>query len=292
MKRRIITTGLLIALAFGSVYAQTDRALKKADKKYSLYSYADAVVLYEALYDKNPSDALAVKAADCHFKMNELSEAKQWYDKIEDKKSLAAEHHLHYGNTLESVGDYDQAAKWYKIYKAESNETRGKRKHYGATNVSSYFRDSARYSIEHLPINTKYSDFSPAYFEDGIVFASARVHEVGSQHTFKWDNTSFLDLYYSRYDSVNNDYSKPDYFNSRLNTKFHEGPLSFDGTNDKVIFTRNNYFKSRRKKSDDKVVKLKMYYTERQAELSGQHGWSTIKAVSYTHLTLPTILLV
>lgn len=274
MKRVIFITGLFIALAFSSVHAQSNRALRKADKKFSLYSYADASAIYEALYEESPNDSLALKIATCKFKMNQLTEAKKWYDNVQDKSHMSPEHHLHYGDVLESVGEYEEASKWYGVYKEEQpSESRATEKLYGATHIAEFYKDSSRYKIEHLSVNTKYSDFSPAYFEDGIVFVSARLHEVGSSHTFKWDNSSFLNLYYSKYDSTNNDYSVPDYFDARLNSKFHEGPLAFDGQSDKLIFTRNNYFKAKRRRSDDKVMKLKMYYTERDSSINGQHGW-------------------
>jgi len=275
MKRQIIGTLLLIVLCLGKINAQNDRALTKADKMYSIYSYADAVNIYKELYEESPSDPLALKIATCHFKMNQLTESKSWYDKVSDKAHMSHEHHLHYGDVLESVGDYEGAARWYEVYQVEeSQESRAKEKLYGATHIKDFYADSARYKVSSLPtINTEYSDFSPAYFGDGFVFPSSRIHELGSKHTFKWDNSAFLDLYYTQLDTATNDYGTPSFFDVKLNTKFHEGPLAFDKTGTKVIFTRNNYFKSKKHKSDDKVMKLKLYYADRDTTEEDEHGW-------------------
>ena len=282
MKFKILAIGLLVIVSLGNITAQHGRTLRKADRKYNLYAYADAVVLYKELYEEAPSDELALKIANCEFKMNQLEEAKQWYDKVEDKDHMSHEHHLHYGDVLESIGSYSEAAKWYEVYQTEEEgEARAERKLYGSTHVNDYYKDTARYTIQRLPINSEYSDFSPAFFQDGIVFASARIHELGSKHTFKWDNSSFLDLYYAKIDSATNQFNEPSYLDAKLNTKFHEGPIAFDEHGNKVIFTRNNYFHGKKHKSDDKVMKLKLYYADRDVDETGQHGWHHFEEFPY-----------
>ena len=65
----------------------------------------------------------------------------------------------------------------------------------------------------------QYSDFSPTVYKNGIVFVSSR-HDKGPK--FKWDDTPFLDLYYTETDVAS---AKP--FSEALNSKYHEGPIAF-----------------------------------------------------------------
>lgn len=274
-----------MVLLGGAVMAGPKKLLRKANKSYELFAYADAAELYQKLYEKESSDQLALKIADCMYKMNRIPKALEWYEKVEDKDHMTHQHHLHYGDVLESMGQYEKAKKWYEVYKVEeAEERRAERKLYGITHLDEYYQDSARYKVIALPqINSEFSDFSPAFFEDVVVFASARPHEFGTHHTFKWDNSSFLDLYIAVPDSTGKTLGSARYFDGKLNTKFHEGPLAFDGTGDRVIFTRNNYFHGVKTKSEEKVLKLKLYYADRKVEKDGRHGWHNFEEFPYNN---------
>ncbi len=62
-------------------------------------------------------------------------------------------------------------------------------------------------------------------------------------------------------------------FSKKINTKYHEGPLTFNPGGDTVYFTRNNFHKGRYKKSESGTNKLKIYY----AVLNSQGIWSDVQ---------------
>lgn len=66
---------------------------------------------------------------------------------------------------------------------------------------------------------------------------------------------------------------KTESFSKTLNTKYHEGPMTFTSDAKKVIFTRNNYNNGHYNTSKDKVNKLKIYL----AEDKGEGQWSNIQ---------------
>ena len=101
--------------------------------------------------------------------------------------------------------------------------------------------------------NSEYSDFSPAYYKDGIVFCSARNTDAKTKYT--WDNTSYIDLFVMR-DSLR----APMSLGKPVNTALHEGPATFSTNFDTIFFTRNNYINNKKSNSKDGVVKLKIYY--------------------------------
>jgi outer membrane protein OmpA-like peptidoglycan-associated protein/tetratricopeptide (TPR) repeat protein len=50
-----------------------------------------------------------------------------------------------------------------------------------------------------------------------------------------------------------------EHFSKKLESKYHEGPLSFFKNQDSVIFTRNNYNNGKYREGDDGINKLKLY---------------------------------
>ena len=52
---------------------------------------------------------------------------------------------------------------------------------------------------------------------------------------------------------------KPGPFSKELNTKYHEGPVTFSGDGSRIIFTRNNFNEGRKGQSTENDIKLKLY---------------------------------
>ncbi len=68
----------------------------------------------------------------------------------------------------------------------------------------------------------------------------------------------------------------PEEFSKELNTKYHEGPLTFSADGSRVIFTRNNYNEGKSRKSADNVTKLKLY----SADLR-DGGWANVQELPF-----------
>ena len=71
--------------------------------------------------------------------------------------------------------------------------------------------------------------------------------------------------------------TKTEKFSKSLNTKYHEGPMTFTNDGKKVIFTRNNFNNGQFKTSSDKINKLKIY----TADDKGAGQWNNIKEVPF-----------
>jgi len=96
-----------------------------------------------------------------------------------------------------------------------------------------------------------------------VVFVSDRGESPLAHQTFSWNDRAFLDLYLSQI-SEDGNLQFPSKFYKGLNTKFHEGPLVFYEQDTKMIFTRNNYISKKIGKSQDGIIKLKLYQGEQQ----------------------------
>jgi outer membrane protein OmpA-like peptidoglycan-associated protein len=82
---------------------------------------------------------------------------------------------------------------------------------------------------------------------------------------------------YQGYGYTENPATKTQRFSKSLNSKYHEGPMTFTNDGKKVIFTRNNYTNGKYKTSSDKINKLKIYI----ADDKGAGQWNNIKEVPF-----------
>ena len=277
MNKRIALTFVfgLVALSFS--YSQSNRKMNLANEMVENLQYADAIDMYKLVYKKYQTDLVRIKIAECYASINDPEQEVQWFDLVEDKQAMSPEDHYNYAQALTTLGRFDDAKKWYEVYKTEApDDLRASNKVYALEHLDEYYKDSAKYEVEELEkVNSEKAEFSPAFYLDGIVFPSSRVFQHRSKRTFKFDNSNYLDLFYAE----NNDsldvfsYSDPVHFSNTINTKYHEGALTFSGDNSKVIFTRNNYFHKRKNKSTDGITLLSLYFAEHSENKDGVHGW-------------------
>ncbi len=251
--------------------------MRKADLYFEYFAYRDAVDMYRQLLEKRGADdTLKLKLAESYRKLNNQDSAAAWYSRVEDQGVLQPIHHLYYAQALHASGRFEAAKVQYqKYYDLVSQDSRAPLKIEGIENITDYYIDSALYHVEEVSTNSPAADFSPSYFQDGIIFASARPRPALIKQKFKWDNTPYLDLYYT--EVVEGSYSAPQGLSNQVNSKYHEGPVTFFADGKKMIFTRNNYYQSKTGRSEEGIVKLKLY----QAEVSEEEGWYNIQELPF-----------
>jgi outer membrane protein OmpA-like peptidoglycan-associated protein len=65
-------------------------------------------------------------------------------------------------------------------------------------------------------------------------------------------------------------------FSSEINSKYHEGPVTFSADGSTIIFTRNNFLEGRSGKSSDNINKLKLYTAQLQ-----DGGWANVEELPF-----------
>ncbi|MDP4210647.1 MAG: OmpA family protein [Bacteroidota bacterium] len=229
---------------------------KLADKEFNRYNYYGAIPMYLQINKQKPADIKIMgNLAESYRKINDSENAAVWYRKIIEAGTAKPEDYLYYAQALGRNGDYPLAGEWYQKYydQNQPNAINGLAFEQAFKNISPFYRDSAYYSIHKTSFNSNKSDFSPMYYRGGIVFVTARKEQGTFIKTlYNWTRTSFLDLYVS--DSL-----KTQPFSSAINTRFHEGPVTFSPAQDTIIFTRSNYYHLRFRTDNQGINKLEMY---------------------------------
>ncbi|WP_345266912.1 carboxypeptidase regulatory-like domain-containing protein [Nibrella viscosa] len=235
-----------------------------------------------------------LKLAYSYRKMQDTRNAERVYGElVKSYDDLSSEVYLYYAQALASNGKYRDSQKIYSRYgEKQKEDMRGRRFTMSYMDMNRFYQDSSSYQMAALPINTRQADFSPMYYKNGLVFVSARDESGAVKRVFGWNQTPFLDLYFfpdtTQFKPLTNDpavrttstavlgggsavnlpsdatvddknLSKAEKFSRTLNTKYHEGPLTFSKDQKMVIFTRNNTSKGKAGKSSDGVKKLKLY---------------------------------
>ena len=164
--------------------------------------------------------------------------------------------------------------------------------------MNRFYQDSSSYRLSSLPINSRQADFSPNVLQGrvSICIGPRRIRRNkagGSTGT----RTPFLDLYFhadtnqlrtaapevaratntaqvggsapaeqaaETNASPDKGVTKAEIFSRTLNTKYHEGPMTFTRDQTTIVFTRNNASKGKSGKSSDGVRKLKTIHCERK----------------------------
>ncbi|MEQ9285954.1 MAG: OmpA family protein [Cyclobacteriaceae bacterium] len=257
---------------------------RRGDKHFYNFAYSTALDYYKDALEKDSTQILKLKIAECYKMLNDYLNADDWYHKglSEHGADVDPKYKLHFAQALSTEQKYDEAKEWYEEYKRDmGSDSRAAKKLEGLNDMDRFFKDSVYYQIKEVSINSVGLDFSPMWYDEGILFVSSRTDKPFSKTVFNWDQSSYLDLYYSK-SKPDGDLEAPQIFHKKVNTKYHEGPLSFYNDQQNVVFTRNNYFKGRAKKSSDGVTKLKLYFADRKKNDKGdEDDWVNIRPFEY-----------
>ena len=123
-------------------------------------------------------------------------------------------------------------------------------------------------------INTENLEFSPAFYQNGIVYVTSR-RKSGAID--KNTGGTFFDLFYSDLDRKGFP-MKPQEFSVNMNSTMHEGPVTFNRKGDLVYFTRNNQENGVQKADSKGVTRLKIYEAHK-----GEFDWENIQELPFNN---------
>lgn len=319
IKKIQILIGFVWCLTSFLTQAQSNK-LRAANSEFDKMSYAQAVRNYEAFlgnrsHEKEQLKEALTKLAFSYRKLQDSKNAERVYrDLFNDfETSLESEQILYFAQALANNGKYRESQKMYSQYGEQQKEDlRGRKFTVAYMDNASFYKDSSLYDIDFVyPLNTKFSDFSPMFYENGLVFVSARNEGSGIKRVFNQNETPFLDLFLfsdtmslrketrktvetiqaslgssgksakpnktQENDSFENiEEPEIDEFSKSINSKYHEGPVTFFKDYKKIVFTRNNYNKGKAKKSEKGINMLKLFIATKKG-----NKWTDIKELPF-----------
>jgi len=138
---------------------------------------------------------------------------------------------------------------------------------------------SQKVDIENVVvINSNKLDFSPTYYEEGIVFVSNRKRPKNAQaitdNTDEWLGDNFMSLYYAK--ETEEGMELPQEFSVNITTRYHEGPVSFTRDGQQIFFTRNSYKNGQKETNRKGDTLLKIYSATKNGA-----DWTGIKELPF-----------
>lgn len=260
MKNYILLCIATVSILSLNSYSQ-EKKIASADKKYDNYAYINAIKTYERVAEKGyKSEDLFKKLGNSFYFNSQFDKAAKWYGELFAMNTdLESEYYYRYAQSLKSTGDIEKSNKMLDIFdKKSKNDTRARL----YKNDKNYFDEikanSGRYKIEDAGINSQYSDYGTTFYQNKIVFTSARDTGSLGQRKHKWTGEYFTNLYQSNTDKELNPDS-PKKIKSKITSKFHESTPVFTKDGKTVYFTRNNYIHGKKGKDENKITLIKIY---------------------------------
>ena len=264
---------ILCLFSFITAFSQ-DGKLNRADKNYEQLGFIKASEIYEKVADRGYRSAeLFQKLGNTYYFNAQYERALHWYDELFSMgEEVLPVYYLRYSQSLQATGKNQKAREYYDRYNELSGNTEAssQAQHY----LDIIEKNSGRYTLNNLAVNTSGVDFGVAPYDDKIIFASTRDTGTIGKRKSAWDGLTFLDLYSATYqqDSVNlKSIAK---LQGKVNTKAHESTAVFTSDGQTMYFTRNNNTSEKGKLRSD-IVHLKIY---RAQLVDGK--WETIEDLS------------
>ena len=272
----LMTVWLATAADFDPTTGKTTRKERKADKLVEAMAYQSAVDLYQEVIKKNSNNfRVHLKLAEAYVKLNETENAEDHYRQYITQATLSPNEKLQFAQVLMSNQKHTEAEIWVKAYQKDVPRS------VVAANLlqsirfqEEFFKDSANYEVRSLGFNTDQVEFAPAYYQQGLVFASSRKQQLSLKKKYHWDRSNYLDLYQVSLDAESHA-SDPTPL-AELNSKLHEGPVTFFDNDQQAILTRNHY-RTTDHKTGDGINTLQLFH----AQKSQEGKWDNIEPLPF-----------
>jgi outer membrane protein OmpA-like peptidoglycan-associated protein len=281
MKKTVIKLlFLFFALAGvpGLLHAQKAK-LKLAEKYFQSFDFKTASDIYKDVLSspKHKADSVALRrVAECELRMENYSRAEGYYKmilssgkgNIKDMKCLA--------DVLKVQGKFAEAYQIYSEIVSTNASDDVASRYIGIPDFESKIKiDSSLYKVWNAGVNTKASEFAPGFFIGGkLIFASSRGEaDKKNQRLYNWNQQPYLNIYTCdmKGDST---LGSESLLGKELNSRYHEGTISYQPATNVIFFTRNNYVRGSLNKSKKGRLNLGMYsskYLRSEEEMSWEN---------------------
>ncbi|RTE51703.1 flagellar motor protein MotB [Arenibacter aquaticus] len=277
MIRKLFLLTVLLSVSGNLLFAQ-DRLINKADEKYRDYSFSPAIDIYKRVLDKGYTSAdLLMKLGNSYYFNADYKEASKIYKRLLDEydEGIGPEYYFRYAQTLRSLGQYDLSKEaMTQFSQMTSADVRANLYAMERDYLAEIANNSGRYKVGTFEYNSRYSDFAPTFYKQGLIFSSDRDTGNLARYRHTWNSKDFLDLYKVNVDSSS--LNKVVKFGGDINTRLHESTTVFTKDGNTVYFTRNNLFDGKTVKDKKGVVRLKIFKAVKENGV-----WSQIEELPF-----------
>ena len=271
--KKIITLLIITCISFSSVKAQNNYT-KKADKLFDRFEFVKATEEYLKLTEEHSNDQYVIKKlADSYYNIFDTKNAEKWYKQI--VKNNDSEVIYRYSQMLKANGKYKESNEWMnKFSEIKPYDSRAISFRNSPNYIDKIIGKGNKFNIQNLSINSENSDFGATLYNNKIYFVSSE--DPGFlEKPYAWSNEGYLDIY-SSYINEKGSYLAREPFDD-LNSKFHEGIISFSNDGKTAYFARESYYEKEYEKNEDNKIKYSQLYIYKTTKIND--SWSSVEAL-------------
>lgn len=252
---KIIKPLCIAAFVFVATPSYSQYVLKEADRKAVVYNYTEAIPLYKKAFKKKPTVAAARGVAEGYRLTKDYVFAESWYAKLVALKDHTAEDKLHYAEVLMNNSKYAEAKEILNQYLQEKpDDALAKNMRTGCDNAVKWMSNPTRGNLENVNVlNTQWSDWSTAFNDSKIIFASDRPYDSLNggaffknsnikKRAYTWTGNGYLHLY----QSSGKDSGDTKLLERNINGDFHSASASYTADNDAMYYAVTTLAKKKR----------------------------------------------
>lgn len=276
------------ALAWSSMANAQNSKLLQAERLFQRLNYQEAIEVYHEILKKKQVPEALFHLAESYRKIGDTKNAEVWYSQAILHPEATPEMYFYLGQAL-LANDKVAAAKtqFEKFRELSPDQRRG-------INLVKACNDTLRqelmntgtlYLIKNIEeANSSRDDFGASLYLDGLVFCSERDTAGAAVRRSAWTGRSFVGTYYIDRRLVDEDklefkYGKIEEFAKKMNSRYHDGPVTFTNDYQEAYLTRNTLKgKNGFARGTDGIIGLGIYRTTRKGD-----DWSALESVSFNN---------
>ena len=249
---------------------------RMADRSAEVFDYPRVAAIYENLDARGKADADDLRRlAMTYRKMGQPARAEGAYARLLAMGPAKPGDMLAYADLLRANGNYPAALEWYGNYATViTDDVRVNAYLKDPTIFDRLVRDSSSATIRTLPINSPQADLGLGVLDELLLFSSARGEGVGGRRAYAWDEEPFLNLYSALLKGETAE--EPMVMRKDVNTRYHDGTVTYDSLAKRMYFTRNNVHYGVRSLSQRGNLNLGIYFTDVVTGEFGQPEWGPV----------------
>jgi len=272
--KKLFTLFTLVALSSFSLIAQNNNT-KKADKHFARFEFIEAAEDYAKLIEDGKGDTYVYgQLAESYYNVFNTEEAEKWYAKALET-SNDTEMIFKYSQMLKANGKYEESnVQLAKFAQMRPSDDRAIKYNENPDYLPKILEKGKKFNIQSLGFNTQYADFGGTLKDGKLYITSAR---NTSRKTYGWNEEPFLDIY----EMVKNEdgtYQPAALVEDKVNTKHHEGIVSFSPDGKTMYFSRESFFEKEYEKDSLTKVKYSLLHLFKATKTGDT--WSNVEGFS------------
>ena len=230
---------LIITVMSSLSLTAQNKDTKKADKHFVRYEFVEAAEDYMKLVENGKADAYVYgQLAESYYNIFNTEAAEKWYAKALET-SQSPEMIYKYSQMLKANGKYEESnAQMAKFASMRPSDERSIAFNKNPDYLPKILEKGKKFNVQNLGFNTETSDFGGTFHDGKLYITSAR---NSARKNYGWNEQPFLDIYEIP-KNADGTYQAAVLLNDKINTRYHEGLVSFSPDGSTMYFSRESFY--------------------------------------------------